>query len=413
LVRPVLGTLMGCVLALACLQGADSSPARVVAEHPAADDPSPRSKILDPETLDAQAPIGTCAEVWVRPDRGFKDRRTCARDPSPRQVAAEGGVVMFGSYWDVSKPLANFVPGRSSCGGPRTHQTNAGFIREVRETRREGDPSLAFVHLSRQELVPLTFAALDGFDASFLLRTKRPWQQVIDFFARDQGMTCRGACRWSDSNRGDPSHRTGRLRDLVDQSGGENAYQEVVYYLNNSGEGRKVFWPQAAIADLRNPGYRAWRVAEARRAVEIAGFDAVMLNDKFSQFRVPNGHWIGSSYVPDVDALNARQTTLWSAPPLGYGYTEYVGGWTALGRDLREAGVPYAVWLSPWPWSGRRLADPSHEDALVRETARGARFVMLRGALTPGLKRTIEEDLARGGARLVIMNPVARALFCN
>jgi hypothetical protein len=139
------------------------------------------------------------------------------------------------------------------------------------------------------------------------------------------------------------------------------------------------FWAIAAIADLTNPAYRAWRVSMALRAIQIGGYDAIELNHKFSQYREPM--WIGGPLARDaVELRRLADATLWSAPPIGYGYPEYVRGWAALAKDLRAAGVPYSVNLQTWPWLVRFSDDPASpadEGALVREAVLGARYVLL------------------------------------
>lgn len=360
------------------------------------------------------AGLGRCAPVWSRPDRDVSDGSRCDPWTAVAEIAAQGGVVLLGSFWDVSEQRTP-TPRERRCGGPYTHASNAEFVASVREAQApEGAPPTAFVHLHRFELVPIPFAALPGFDASFLLRTQRPWDAVLGFFAEDDTSLCRrGGCRWSDDLLGERSGNPGpRLRDLIDRSGGEGAFRSAVYYLPRPGEGRRVFWPTAAIADLRNPAYRAWRVAEARRAVAAGGYDAILLNDKFAQLRRAEGHWIGGLKAPDVEALSRTGDTLWSAPPEGYGLAGYIEGWAALGQDLRAAGVPYAVWLGIGAWRGRGLDDPAteaDEGERIRATAGGARLVLLGGEAAPGEVSRLERELAAGGTRLVAMGAAGRS----
>lgn len=371
-----------------------------------------------PEAVAAPAPAGPelaaldrCADLWARPDRRF-DPRTCEPKESPAEIAANGGVVLFGSFWDVTERRSS-VPSDLRCKGSFTHATNASFAASIRSQRPAGAPPLAFVHLHRFELVPSSFAALPGFDAGFLLRTRKPWAEVQGFFADDRSPPCRGRrCAWSDSFVGDPERDVGeRLRDWIDASAGPGAYRSMVYYMGFAGAGRSLYWPTAALADLRNERYRAWRVAEARRALSAGGYDAIMLNQKFGQYRLPGGHWLGGA-ARDVQGLNQTETTLWTAPPEGYGYPEYVAGWAALGRDLRAAGVPYAVWLSSAVWYSRWYDDPTTPDvdeaALIRETARGARLALVGGPLGAAQIRSLEQELRGGGARLVLAD-AARA----
>jgi hypothetical protein len=361
----------------------------------------------------ALAALDRCAPTWWRTDRSFTDRRTCTRGQDLREIAAAGGVVLLGSTWDVVEPRSP-IPAPRRCEGPTTHAQNRAFFREILEARPRDPLPLAFVHLHRFDLVPVSLAAQPGFDPDFLVRTRRPWNEVLDFFGGDPTPLCRGGrCSWSDSITGDPSNDPGeRLRDYIDRRGGPGRYRSVVYYLSSAGPGKRVQWPNAALGDLRHPGYRAWRVAEAARAMEAGGYDAIMLNAKFSQYRRPGGHWIGGESARDVEQLNETRTTLWSAQPDGYGYAEYLAGWAALGRDLRRAGVPYAVWLPEPTWRAifARPGSPTPVDPLL-ETARGASLVLLHGATSPETTARIEEDVRAHGGRLVLQP--ARPELCG
>jgi hypothetical protein len=335
------------------------------------------------------------------------DPKTCEPEKTPEELAAAGGVFLLGATMDVSEQRTP-IPKPNRCDS-KGHARNGAFAASVRRARTQGSPPAAFVHIPRFDLVPLTFAALPGFQASFLVRTKQPWSRVLDFFARDESPLCQGGrCGWSDFHLGNPDQEGSRLRDLIDASGGPGAYQSVVYYLARSRPGKLVHWPDAALADLRNPAYRAWRVAEARRALEVGGYDAVMLNDKFAQYRDRGGHWLGGA-ARDVEELNRVPRTLWSAEPDGYGYPEYSAGWAALGRDLRAAGVPYAVRMSASAWRGRGLDDRTtpavDEGALIGETLRGASLVIINTWRAPQEQDEldqIERELrARGGAMVL------------
>lgn len=344
-----------------------------------------------------------CSPVHWRAHRGGLDPATCALDPSPEELASEGGVVLLGSLWDVSH-RTTAVPREPRCGGPYEHASNAAFIRQVRAARSDAAPPIAFVHLQRFDLVPLTFAALEGFDAGFLVPTARPWSALLEFFASDtSGVCASGGCRWSDSYWGRPEWDEGpRLRDRIDASGGEGAYRKVVYYLARSQPGRAVYWPRAALGNLSRAGYRSWRVAEARRALEVGELDAVMLNEKLSQYARRGGHWIGGELAPDVAHLNAERRTLWTAPPDGYGREEYLDGWRALGRELRAAGVPYVVRMSA------RVFEAS-ADARLREATLDADVALVHGLVTPAQAERIDGQMRARGGRAVLMGP-ARAL---
>jgi hypothetical protein len=359
--------------------------------------------------------IERCAPVWWQPLRDLVDPRTCEPKQGPATLAAAGGVFLLGSTTDVSEQRTP-IPKPTRCG-PKGHGSNGKFVAEVRGARSPDSPPIAFVHLHRFDLVPISFAALPGFQASFLVRAKTPWSRLLDFFARDESPLCRGGrCSWSDFHYGDPDqHRGPRLRDLIDASGGPGAHERVVYYLTRSKPGKRVHWPDAALGDLRNPAYRAWRVEEARRALEVGGYDAVMLNEKFAQYRERSGHWLGGA-ARDVEELNRVPRTLWSAAPDGYGYSEYASGWAALGRDLRAAGVPYAVRMSASAWWGKGLDDRAtqavDEGALVRETVQGASLFLVSKWGTPEERAALEgidRELHARGAGLVLISQ-ARAI---
>ena len=346
-----------------------------------------------------------CSGVVVRPDQ-FLRAGSCDPVWSPQEIARGAEVVLLGDFRDVSEPV--LPPFQDRCGRIESHAANARRVAALRRLREPtGLPPLEIVHYQRFELVPRTFAALPGFDARFLLETRRPWQEVLDFFQRDRSAPClSGGCRWSDSNFGDEAGEHGtRLRDLIDASGGPGAYRRKVYYVIKSAPGQQIFFPVAALGDLRNADYRAWRVAEAKRAMAVGGYTAIALVNKFHQYGAEKGHWIGSGRVSDVASLDRVPDTLFSAAPSDYGYAAYVAGWAALARDLRAAGVPYAVEIQS-PEFFARADDPStaaDEGALIREAARGASLVLLdRWRITTDASlRAATADLEAHGARVV------------
>ncbi len=136
-----------------------------------------------------------------------------------------------------------------------------------------------------------------------------------------------------------------------------------------------------------------------------------MLNQKFSQHRHKDGHWIASRRIPDVETLDRERDTLWSAPPDNYGFAEYVQGWAALARDLSRAAVPYAVHLSPWallpPHHDLASTPDQDEGALINQAVYGAKLALLasaRGALPQRLE-SAAEALRSAGVRVVIAGP--------
>jgi hypothetical protein len=362
---------------------------------------------------DSLAALGVCASVWTRPDREIRDPRTCALADSPSDIARGGGIVLLGSSWDATAPGSRLRP-RARCV-PHTHEGNGELVRSVRAARRAGDPPVAFVQLHRFELVTRTQAALPGFRSSFLARAETTLDVTQRFFERDRSVCGPpDGCALSGSFRADPAEDDGgRLFDLIDAAGAPGDHLRAVYYLARPEDDSRVFWTEAAMGDLSNPAYRRFRVEEARRAVAVAGYDAIMLNQKFSQFRKEGGYWLGSPRVPDVAAILRQQRDMfWTSRPADLSYSRYVQGWAALGRELRAAGVPYAVWVGVGAWrSGRPYDDRTTsigEDALVRETAEGARIVILQQPSSVAELARIERELRAAGVEAVVRGPGAR-----
>ncbi len=347
-----------------------------------------------------------CSEVVVRPDSRFRETgSSCAPVWPDDEIASGAGIVLLGSHDDVSdRRFAH--EGNSRCGWPTSHADNARYIAKLR-AMRGSLPPLRFVHMHRFDVVADSLTALPGFRADFLLTTDRPWSDVLAFFANDHAAAC-GAegCRWSDAYGAWETRGKGTwLRDRIDAAGLPGRYQSAVYYLVRGAQVERHFWPTAALADLRNPAYRAWRVAEARRAYDQGGYDAIALNQKFHQYYEP--HWIGSAAIPDAEALRAHgDDTYWTAPPRGYGLSEYMRGWIALAADLQAAGIPYAlIDLPEWPWlfsaGDPRAPDPAITRGL-HEAIRGARIVLLEPRARtdqPGYDAFIAE-LQRAGVRI-------------
>jgi hypothetical protein len=381
-------------LALALALAASGPALRAAAEPPP---PPPPARAFD-----------WCSGIAVRPDsRQQKVGQTCLPAWSDLEIASGADFVWIGATGDTEKPGPATHPA-DSCGWPATHRDNAAYVARLRGRRAaQGGPPLRVIHLHRFDLVTDSLAAEPGFRADFLVRTKRPWNEVLAFFAADRSPACgRGGCRfthawggWEDRNQG------AWLADWIRRAGGNP--DEHVYYLIRAAQVTDRFSPVAALADLGNPAYRAWRVALAKRAVEVGDYDAVLLNQKFHQYAAP--HWIGSPNLPDAAALRAQgDDTFWTAPPDGYDGRAYVAGWAALGRELAQAGVPYAVDLPGWPGPTAPVGPAGGSDAAtrVRETARRARFVFLERHAwgdRPGLL-AFAEDVAASGAEVVWMD---------
>jgi len=351
-----------------------------------------------------------CSAVVIRPDQHWSDTKACAPLVDDDEIARGAGVVLIGDFDDAAEPRV--APAPRVCEPNPGHEANVRRMARMRSARvQAGGPPLWFVHMTRFELVPATLAAQPEFDPAFLARTDRPFSEVLDFFAKDASPACTGGCRWSDSwpwMEGKDDGR--RLRDFIDAKAGAGSYRSAVYYLARAQRDSRVFGVTAVLADLRSPAYRAWRVREAKKAVLAGAYDAVDLNHKLHQYRAGADHWIGGSAAPDVSSLVKSGDTFWSARPRGYGYPEYVAGWAALARELREAGVPYNVILGAYAWTGDALDDPrsaANEAELVREVADGASSVLVDrsgGHPSEAALDSIVRRLVAHGARVWVVD---------
>jgi hypothetical protein len=343
--------------------------AAVAAATPAAAAPAPPARSFD-----------WCSEVVVRPDMRRSQAPGGCQVVWPDEEAALAAVVLIGSASDVPEEEDG---GRTvRCAIPRTHRDRGRYLARLRELRAKAGirRPLRAIDMHRFDLVANSLAGEPGFRADFLATTDRPWREVLDFFARDRSPAC-GAegCRFSFAMGGREDRGDETLRDRIDASGGAKRHETAVYYLARANRDTRLFWPTAAVADLRNRDYRAWRVAQAKRALELGGYDAIALNEKFHQHQQP--HWIGSAAAPTPAALRESRDTLWTAAAPGYGYPEYVEAWSALARELRAAQIPYAITaLANWRWLHRGADDPAtprDEARMIREVLEGARIVLV------------------------------------
>lgn len=352
------------------------------------------------------AELDWCAPVAVRPDQYLRDAAACTPSFSDAELGASADVVLLGEFTDVASPTVA-APSRACTQSP-SHAANAPYVQRLRAAAR-GRP-LAVVHMHRFELVPYTLADQPGFSSAHLLAATQSWAQVTGFFSNDRSGACGASgCRLIDSWKGLEGKDAGqRLRDFIDRSGGSGAYQRVVYYLARP-DGTDVFYPTAALANLSNPAYRAWRVREAGASMGVGGYDAIDLNHKLHQYQAP--HWIGTSGVRDVATLESRGDTFWTAQPVGYGYSTYVQGWHALAQEMRQAGVPYSVTIALRAWGGDSFDDKSttslNEADLVRDVLRNARIVLLdrpRATTAASLEEKAVADLTASGVRVVLVD---------
>jgi hypothetical protein len=317
-----------------------------------------------------------CAPLVVRPDTRFVSTNPCAPWWTPETIGAQADFVFDGAA----------VPSSSTI----TPAASATYHAELRSAAAAAGRSLVIVLMARFDLVSRYEASAPGFDPAFLVHTAKPWREVTDFFTLDRSPPCACSCRFDEAPGASlldtPPEQ--RLRGLIDAAGGVGTYEQQVLYGGQPGAdgtreaAPRLFFATSALADQRNPAYRAWKIGLVRQILAEGDFDAVSLNEKFFQY-LPGqpAHWWGGPKAGDVAEYLDEDDTLWSAPPLGYGYPEYVAGWAALSRDLRDAGVPYTVTLGPFPWrAGSGYDDPStpiDEAASIRTVARHARYVFL------------------------------------
>lgn len=323
-----------------------------------------------------------CAPVAWQADQARQDGDRCIARFSEAEMA-RARLVAVGTSWDVTEP--DFVHRTGRCAPSQRHAENRARWQRIRERHAErGGERLWIVHAHRFDLVTDTLAMAPEFDGAFLLRTTRPWSDVLAFFERDRSPLCApGGCRWSDAHGANEEREDGpSLAASIERVGGKGLVRKVVYYVGRGSNEQSTFSPVGVVADLRNAKYRAWRVAEAKRALAAGGYDAIVLNQKFHQYREQKGgYWLGSERLPDPSAIRAGGDTPLTAPPLGYGYPDYVAGWSALAAELRAAGVPYAVTDLPADPFLDRADDPATPDRdeaqAIREVLRGAAVVLL------------------------------------
>lgn len=363
--------------------------------------------LFGPALAEAAGTFDFCSAVAVRPDQNLRDAKTCTKSYSDEEIAASAQSAWVGDFTDVAHPSMPAPP--RACMPNPSHAANAPYVQHLKDLKRAlGGPPLWIVHMSRFDLVPAVLASQSSFRSSYLLRTTRPWSYVTGFFANDHSLACVASpCSWSDSWKAQEGHDNGtRLRDFIDRSGGTGSYQNAVYYLARP-DGGSVYYPTSALANLNDPAYRAWRVAEAKEALRVGGYDTVDLNHKIHQYLYVQ-EWLGSATYPDVAAIKARNDTAWSAPPVPFSYGEYMQGLVALSRDLRAGGVPYSFVIALRAWNSDSFDDKStttvNEADLLREIMTGAHVVFLDRPIaeTPaGVLESAVSDLNKRGVAVV------------
>lgn len=279
--------------------------------------------------------------------------------------------------------------------------TNA-TIRGYAATERPGGSPVRIVQAIRPDLATWPEMTLSGFQRSFLLETP-----TADFDALEAFLG--GAAQWSWSERAVSSSWIDRdefvrISDLIDQLGGNpRAY---AHYLTRPGA--LPVSPNASVADLMDPGYRAWKIAHVQALVAESTADMVALETKFAQRTQPHGG--GNYYVLDADncggdtltdflrgscagAFNGGGTDAAPNPQggftadleaSGYGWAQYIQGLAAFAAELRAAGVRYRIassgqFLDASP--ANYYDDPAtagvNENDLVRDIVYGASLVWL------------------------------------
>ena len=348
-----------------------------------------------------------CSRVAVRPDRRFTSIQSCTRTWTPAELSRDIDFVLLGEFNDVlASEAISKVP---KCGGMFSHENNRLFIREINQSVPDTGRRPKTVHMTRLELVSPPHIQAKGFKSDFLLRTTTPLENVEKFFSRDRSKICRGRCRFVFRRKiGNEQTEIG-LDRAIDERGRPNQHANSVYYISMRNREQISFSPHAVVADLRNPEYRAWRIKRLKASLEAGGYDAIMLNHKFGQYWTRQGYWLGSAACPDISRCTNGIGNIFSAPPDGYGYAEYVEGWVAFARDLDAAGIPYVVRLAPNPWltkADSRSTPDIDERQSIRSVLLRADTVLL-SASNVGYLGSIDrwhEQLRREGANIVPIN---------
>lgn len=319
-----------------------------------------------------------CGTYFDQPDI-VRFNGSCSTLATPEGlVSSTGTYFTMGDAFEAAAPTITWAGrGVTPCKDDATPSSSIAY--------RQRTPGGHSILAARFDLVPVPLMSSAGFDPDFILDTATSWASVTAFFDDDASADCSGGCTWSDNYGGAGGHadfaEPYRLRDLIDDAGGD--YRTKVYYLPDSTT-ETDYGPEAAMGDLSNAEYRAWRVADVRALLATGAYDMVMLNHKFCQWRFGNENWLNGDLgtacgesgqvISDVTKLHAANSQLFTAEPTGYGWTEYVQGWAAMADDLKAAGVPFAVYLSDDYWtSTSTYDDPAtadvNEATLITDTA--------------------------------------------
>lgn len=304
----------------------------------------------------------------------------------------------FGLQSDLATQHTCYAPSESASlpnarRGVRNALNIAAQVTALKATaatqRSGGDPPKFSIYL-RPDLVDWATMQVSGFDETFLVQTS-------DRAAFDSWLALTGGASWSwsyvvngkdvytsGSDLGGGARQGGvRVLDQIATLGGTPT--TYAYYMTRPTA--YPFYPDAAIADLTNSSYRAWRIALAQLLYAQSGVDYIEVSSKFGQHQA-------NTYAVDFCATpeDARQMYLGNANKCGdnlactgsgtpsacctaldtgtcqseestwtgdlegagYGYAEYVEGLRLFVAELKAAGVPYA-WNSnggEWKPSG-------------------------------------------------------------
>lgn len=364
-------------------------------------------------------------------------------------------------------PLARY-PARCLGGGPgasyRTWQSLRALQDELAALRPESMPPLEFDVRFRPDVVSYTRLAEPGFQCDWLVRLDPEgpsWTETASLLSspRSDYRRCKGNCefrfRYASTSHEVPAYVRARCQP-------ESDYDDHVGYLPHlcgglgSGNDPTRPFPNEMVADLTDPGYRAFLVAEAKEALSILRpGSAIHIGFKAGQYfcRVPSSGkgvttpkarntpewWIGgagqaagqgcSSGGSRPHRFETHQAycdsgdTPWIGRPLDYGYPQYMRGLSALAADFREAGIPYVFDGDRKPWweptfgygkkhcAGRGCryfddeATEADENEMLLEILRGAKRVYMPQATNPYDKASeaaMRADLAAHGVEIVI-----------
>lgn len=323
-----------------------------------------------------QGDLDWCARLSVRPDSRVADSGTCLMETPKQTVAERADIMVYGDFDDV---LASQNPKlEATCKGASSHEANFTFASDVRALRDGLRRPLRVGHMMRWDLVGTRTAALPGFDPAFLVRKDAGAPTASAFFAADVSSHCTGgtACSW-DFDRWETGSTINNLAETIEALE-PGASDDVVYYLPRHPTNSVVFGPIAALADLGNASYRAWRIGIVQQHLAAGQYDVVNLNHKFGQYYTP-GFWMGGARRTTATDYVAAKDSAWSAEPDGYGYVEYIAGWQALADDLVAAGIPYYARMEPNPWltSADDAGSPADETALILDGFQQADIALL------------------------------------